>query len=302
MAASSGVALFDRRCRLTIANPVNTANNFRNTQTTEVIEIQGGVGDDRAVNGMRVQFEITKKLKKEPNTSKITVTNLSPTRRASIQKKGVKVLFEAGYKHEVSRIFTGDVRTVDHVRNGADWETVLQLGDGERAWQFARVNQSFSKGTRVADVLRTIASAMGLELGNIETEAGRITARFESGFAAYGSASQALDQVVRTIGKEWSIQDGALQILDPYQHLNNVIPDITPQTGLIGSPEMGSPQKKGGPALVKFKVLLMPIKPGDRVKLKSERYDGHVRVVACQYQGDTHGGTWETEISGEVLK
>lgn len=299
--ATSGNALFDRRARLTIATPTDEQGNFSKTKV-QVIEIDGG-RTDSGVDGMRIQFEIKKTHKKEPNTSQITVTNLSPSRRSSLQLKGVRALLEAGYKDTgMSRYAVADLRSVDHVRNNADWDTVMQLGDGERAWKYARVNVSHSPGTRSSDVLKSLADAMGLELGNLSTQLMGINSTLDQGFCACGSASRAMDQFVKSLHKEWSVQDGQLQILDPYEHLDLPVPDITPDTGLIGSPEMGSPPKKGKPALVKFKCLLTPTKPGSRVKLKSKRYDGYVTVQAVTFTGDTHGGDWYTEISGVVSK
>lgn len=289
-------ALFGRICKVTIATPVSDPANFKDT-TSEVIEIKGGDG------GMRVQFKITKTLKKEPNTSEIRVTNLSPSRRASLQKKGVKVLLEAGYKDTgLSRFFSGDVRTVDHVRDGADWTTVMQLGDGERAWQFARVNESFAPGTRVSDVIRRIVASMAIDKGNMDDALMNINGTFDHGFCASGSASRAFDMVMRSAGREWSVQDNAFQILEPGGTVSQSIPEISPSSGLVNSPEMGSPQKKGKPTLVKFDALLTPVKPGAKVRLKSERYDGDVRVVSVEFAGDTHGGEWYSKIAGEVLK
>lgn len=300
--ATSGNLLFDRRCRLTIATPVADKSDFHQV-TSDVIEIDGGVSEQRDDAGMRVQFKINKSTKKEPNTSEITVTNLSGSRRASLQQKDVKLLLEAGYKEMgVNRYFSGDVRTVDHVRQKADWETLLKLGDGERAWKYARVYASFSVGTRAEDVLKTLARGMGLKLGNVDKQASSLTSVLDQGYAVAGNAARGLDQFVKSLRKTWSVQDDELQILDPYETLDLPIPDITPDTGLIGSPEMGSPPTKGKPQLVKFQSLLIPVKPGSKVKLKSSRYDGYVRVQACSFEGDTHGGPWYTTISGVLLR
>lgn len=297
--ATSGNALFDRRCRLTIATPTDEAGNFSKTKV-QVIEIDGGRADGGAI-GMRVKFQIKKTRKKEPNTSEITVTNLSQTRRSSLQQKGVLVTLEAGYKDTgLHRYFSGDVRTVDHVRSDADWDTVMKLGDGERAWQYARVNVSHAPGTRSSDVLKSLASAMGLDPGNVDAQLSGINSTLDQGFCACGSASKALDLFVKSLRKEWSVQDGALQILDPYAALDLPIPEISPDSGLIGSPEMGSPPKKKKPQLLKFKSLLIPTKPGAKVKLKSKRYDGYVTVQAVTFTGDTSGGDWYTEIAGIV--
>jgi hypothetical protein len=290
--AGSDQALFGRIYRLTIATPVADAANFKDT-TSEVIEI----------TDLRIEFSIRKTLKKEPNTGEIRITNLSPSVRASLQKKGVRVRLEVGYRDAgLSQIFSGDARTIDHVRQGADWVTVIHLGDGERAWQFARVNESFGPGTPKSDVVRRVAESLGVDTGNVAKQIADITGTFDQGFAVSGSASRAFDQVIRAVELEWSFQDGALQLLRPGQALESTVPDITPSSGLIGSPEMGSPPKKGKPALIKFDALLTPVKPGGKVKLKSDRYDGFVRVVGVEFVGDTAGGPWYSKIAGEALR
>lgn len=298
--ATSGNALFDRRCKLTIATPVSTENDFSHT-TTQVVEVNGGKTDNINEPGMRIQFKIEKSLDKGPNSSEIIVTNLSESRRQSLQTKGQRVLLEAGYRGTgIQRLFSGDIRTVDHIREKADWETKLKLGDGERAWLYARVSESFAPGTRAADVLKKIANATGLDLGNVSSKAALIDKVFDQGWSAGGSALRALDQLITALGKTWSIQDGALQILDPYEALDLPIPEITPDTGLIGSPEMGSPPSKGKPALLHFKSLLVAVKPGGKVRLKSSRYSGYIRIHKVTFEGDTHGGPWYSTMDGTI--
>lgn len=295
--------LFDRRCRITIANPVDTPDDFQNT-TTDVIEIDGGTTDDKAVAGMRCSFKITKTIKKEPNTSEIVITNLSPDRRKSLQQKGVKVMLEAGYFDTgVSRIFIGDVRSIDHIRNNADFDSTMKLGDGERAWNFARVNESFSPGTRISDVMKKLGRSLGLDVGNLDSKADELSGKFEQGYAAAGSAAREFDRLILSNRLTWSTQDGQIQILRPDEVLSGTVPEITPESGLVGSPEMGAPQKKGKPTLLTFKSLIrQSIRPGGKVKLRSERYDGEVKAVTCVYEGDTHGGPWYVTVAAEVLK
>lgn len=299
--AGSGQLLFDRRCRLTIANPI--PGSFKDAQTFDVVEIDGGRAEAGRV-GMRVKFKIDKTDKKEPNTSEVIVTNLSKARRASLQKNGVKVLLEAGYAGTgFARYFVGDVRTTDHIKNGADMDTTMKLGDGERAWKFARVSESFSPKTLIKDAAKKIGTALGLGLGNLEAKLADLTDTFEAGWVAHGSAATALDQIiVDMLGKTWSIQDGVIQVLDPYEVANLPIPELTPETGLIGSPEMGSPPSKGKPALLTVKGLLFPIKPGGKLKLRSERYDGFVRAHKVSFEGDTGGGDWYTTVEGTIIK
>lgn len=295
-----GAALYGRRCRVTISLPVATPGDFTHTTTDELV-IDGGDAPGNPP-GMRVQFKIDKTDQKAPNTSQVVISNLSPTTRSALQKKGVKLQLEAGYQATgMSRIFIGDVRTVDHVRNGADWETRLKLGDGERAYRFARANESFGSGTPTSAILMRLANLSGLTLGNVQTVAASLKKTIDHGYKAYGRWSDVFGTFVNSLGLTWSIQDGALQVLAPGDSVATQVPLISASTGLLDSPEMGTPEKKGAPALLKFKALLFPANPGTQVQIKSLRYDGVVVLRKVSLVGDTHGDDWFTQGEGVLL-
>lgn len=293
--------LYDRRCRVTFSTPSDTAGNFKDVLRDELV-VEAGEGGNHPA-GLRVSFKISKTDGKEPNTAEITVTNLNDDSRGQLQKKGLKVVLEAGYNATgVARLHRGDARTVDHVRDKASWNTIVKCGDGERAYKHARVAESFAAGTGAGDVLTFLANASGLQVGNVPTVVANLTTRYDQGYVVSGRWSDEMDRLVKAIGYGWSIQDETLQVLLPGQATNGQIPLISVESGLIGSPEFGTPEKKGKPALVKFQSLLMPTTPGAKVHLKSERYDGDVRVKKCSFEGDTHGGPWFTSYEGVILK
>jgi hypothetical protein len=289
--------LYGRRVRVVIAVPV--ASDYHST-TFDELEINGGEGGKEP--GLRVAGKIEKSDGKEPNSSEITITNISPDSRGKMQKKGVKVTVEAGYDATgVSKIFRGDARSIDHVRNNADWDTKIKCGDGERAWRFARVNESFAAGTGAGDVLNYLAEQSGLQLGSVPSVVENLTTRYDHGYVVSGTWAHEMDKLVKSIGYKWSVQDETLQVLLPGDTSKAAVPLISPDTGLVKSPEFGTPEKKGAPALIKFTSLLMPTQPGARVKLKSDRYDGFVRVKKATYDFDTHGGNWYTHYQGVLL-
>ncbi len=289
--------LFGRICRLLVNVPVDDPKDFSDT-TPNQFEINSGV--DANAQGLRVQFKITKTDQKEPNTSEITVTNLSPTSRGRLQVKGVKVSLEAGYIGTgLTRLFYGDARTIDHLRDGASWNTVLKLGDGERAYRYARVNQSFSGGVNAGDVLQYLGDASGLSLGNVSEASDRIKdITFDQGYVLHGRWSDEMHKLVSSLGYTFSIQNNAIQVLLPDESVSSDVLEISPYTGLIGSPEMGTPEKKGKPALLCFKTLLQPIFPGGRVKVVSKRYNGFVKIKKVEFEGDSESGPWYATAKG----
>ncbi|HUX71160.1 MAG TPA: hypothetical protein VMV41_11660, partial [Cellulomonadaceae bacterium] len=175
--------------------------------------------------------------------------------------------------------------------------------DGERSFRNARLSTSFAPGTTAGTVLRAIATATGLALGNVSAAVAKLDSlTLQQGYVVSGSVARALDRLLYSLGYGYSVQRGALQILADGDVLDDSIPLISPTTGLIGSPEMGSPEASGKPALCRFQSLLVATAPGKIVHLTSDRYDTDLVVKKCEFSGDTHGGDWTTTIYGEIRR
>ena len=288
--------LYGRRCRLTITLP--TGSFSETDPAANSITITGA--DDPLVPGLRIAFKISKTQQKEPNKSEIIVYNLAPANRAKLQTKGARVVLEAGYTGTgLTQLYVGDVRTVDHVREGPDWKTIMHCGDGERAYRYARASESFAGGVTVGQVVTYCANSMGLALGNVATQSSKLSKVLQNGWTVHAAASSELDRILRSVGYSYSIQDGTLYVLAPDQSLPLQIPVISAQTGLIGSPEMGSPEKEGKPQSLKYRSLLLPgSMPGGRNQVLSERYSGIFRTRAVVHSGDVRGAEWYSDFDG----
>lgn len=256
------------------------------------------------VTDLRVQFKVHKTSKKEPNKAEIVVTNLNKAHRALLQQQGGKFILLAGYQSTgVEQLFVGDIRNVSHVREGADWNTEIHSGDGERAYRWSRINAGYKAGTPVTGVVQDLANALGVDKGNLAIALSALTGiQFSSGYAAHGPVQKELDRILKSQGYTWSIQDGAISVLQNGQTLPGFVPVLGPDTGLVGSPEFGAAEANKGPQL-KFKCLLMPkLKPGSQVQLNSARFKGQVRLTEVTHSGDTWGGDWYSECESEPLK
>lgn len=296
MAATSdnGSEVFGRVARLLITRP---SGSFSDTDPQANTLVIGG-GDTADDIGLRLVGKLEKTGQKAPNKGEISVYNLAPTTRAQLQQKGLRAIIEAGHISQgVSRIYVGDVRSIDHVRDGASIRSTLKLGDGERAARYSRASESFGAGTKVGDVVRYCANAMGLALGNVAAQADQLGTTLYHGWTAHGSAQGELDRVLRAVGFSYSIQDGAIQILAPGQSLAQSIPLLSPETGLLGSPEMGSSEKTGKPQTLKVRSLLLPsARPGGRVHVQSERYNAIFRIRKVNHSFDTMSGDWYSDL------
>jgi hypothetical protein len=254
------------------------------------------------VDGLRVVFRVDKSTAKEPNTLDLQVTNLSEQSRAAMQRKGLRVQVLAGYAAQAAVIFTGDLRTADHVHAGTEWTTKITAGDGERAYQHDHVSESFAPNTPAADVVRRLVRRLGVDPGEALQVAATLQGAFEHGFVAHGKVSAVLDRVLGSRGMGWSVQDGRLQLLRPGETAPGSAVVLSPDAGLVGSPEAGTPAVKGGPAVLKARSLLQPtLRPGGLVDLRSAAHRGQFRVEKVTHTGDTAGGDWYSDVELRAL-
>lgn len=281
--------LFKRAVALTLARP--QAGKFFENEPNAI-----------TIRDQRVQFSIVKSLDSEPNTCEVIVTNLAERTRAELQRKPLYVRLDAGYDGQLARLFTGDVIWGQSKINGVDWETKLQLGDGSRAHGHARLNRSFKAGTSVKTVLGDLAKAHGLKMPTNISEAKELSTQFASGVSVSGPTHAELTKVLAPRGYSWSVQDGRLQVLGP----NGTRPDeaivINQDAGMISSPEFGPPGDDGKPPTMTVSVLLYPgITPGGKIKVESRAVNGLFRVERVTHVGDTHGGSWQSNIEAIPL-
>lgn len=229
-----------------------------------------------------------------PNTCSISIWNLAEATRAAFETKPTYVRLEAGYDDQPRRLFEGDITFACSKRDGADWVTEMQLADGGRAMREARVNRSYQGGVSARTALAEIAKAMGVRPPR-SSELTELAAQYVSGLTLYGNASRELTRVLAPHGLSWSIQDGRLQILRDTDARPDTAVLVNQDSGLIGSPEFGSPETTGGRPVLSVKTLLHAgIVPGGLVKVESLTANGVFRVDKVQHSGDFFGENWFT--------
>jgi len=271
----------------------------------ELALIVGG----RQVAGLRVAFRATKTLDSKPNAIEIRVWNLAPETRAAAQEKGAGVMLSAGYRGDVRLVFVGDVDLVTHAREGADWVATLQAGDGLNAVRQGRIMEAFAAGAKTRDVVRSLAKQMKVSAGNaLESwRAGGIDGAIDSfanGLILSGPVHAEMDRVAKATGFEWSIQDGALQILEPGKANAKEAVILSPSTGLIGSPTPAIVATQGGGKrrVVRARSLLNgDLAPGRAVQIDAAQVKGWYRVETVQLTGDTHGPDWYVDLEAAPL-
>lgn len=242
---------------------------------------------DPGTPGFRIGFKVEKDASSTVNKAEIRIYNLTGTSRGLAENtKNIIELF-AGYGKEPKLIFRGNPSRVISSVGGPDSVTTFEVGDGLKAFQDSRVDVSFKQGTPVRDVFQTLTNAMGLAKGEQKDIPQKA---FPGGLSLSGPVRDHMNYLSNKLDLEWSIQNGAVQILPKGKSTSQAAFLLSAETGLIGSPN----KKDKGLEVVS---LLQPeINPGRIVEIKSKFVNGQFRVEKVSHEGDTADTAWFTRI------
>ncbi|MEI6806061.1 MAG: hypothetical protein WCK49_06095, partial [Myxococcaceae bacterium] len=223
------------------------------------------VGDTK-ISGLDISFFVEKTLTAEPNTAEIKIWNLNSVNRKTLQdQKHIPVLLKAGYQNSVGLLFKGDLTEVFSQCEGPDWVTTVRSGDGLVALRSAQIQQSFKAGTPILEVLKSIAKTLGISTGDAMSKLERLNLENLDGpLAASGNSMQQLHKALKPLGLEASIQDNSLQILVSKQALEQTAVLLSPDTGLLGSPQLSNQGVLRAQALLNHELF-----PGRKIKLET---------------------------------
>ena len=285
-----------------------------------VVGTAGGTGTE--VSALRCTFEIAKSATNLPNTSRVTVYNLSPVNREAFERPDLKLILYAGYAQDggPKLMHSGNVFYSYTRREGANFATELQLGDGHVPYRDTMISLSIPANGTATTAISQIASAMGLGL-RMDPEA--LDRTWKHGFSYYGPARVALGKVTAATGLEWSIQNGVVQIIQRGGTTSTQALLISADTGMILSPERMREGAREAATVVdqssaqhllqntrligqrlqyngwRVSSLLLPtVNPGDAVQLMAQdkKAQGTFRVQKLFHRGDSTGGEWKTEL------
>jgi len=251
---------------------------------------------------LRMTFKVEKSLNRDPNKADLKIWNLSEKSRKAMQtEEKLPVIIEAGYVGNLQQIFSGNMEFSSSSRQGPDWITELQSGDGSQAYRSARISESFGPGTQLSALLKKAAEGLGVGLGNAVEKfdgggfRGGLT-ELTKGASIVGRVSDVLDKFVTTAGFEWSIQDGQLQVLKPDETTSDQAVRLTQESGLIGSPELGEKGRLKARSLLQGNLV-----PGRSVEVIAEQVDGFFRIQKTTHTGDTWGTPWYSDIEARPV-
>lgn len=282
-----------------------------------------GVLAKRDLSDMHFKFTIKGADEESPNTAEIRIYNLSDATADIIQNNFTNVTVQAGYqKAQYGVIFDG---TIKQFRRGKERsvDTYLDIlaAENDLEYNFSTINSNVPAGTTPQEIAKKVAASMRLPIKQLPSEMGGVLPR---GKVLWGMSRAHLRQIAIWSGASWSIQDGAINMLDLTGYLPGEQVVINSQSGMVGIPE----QTDEG---IKVRVLLNPnLNIGGLVKINNKDInqttsqvnltlpagqgqlpfnvragiafpasisaDGDYRMYVIEHSGDTRGPEWFSDI------
>jgi hypothetical protein len=203
----------------------------------------------------------------------------------------------AGYEDQpLSLLFAGDARHTTSNREGATWQTVIELGAAERAIANARLSKSYQAGVRRSQVVHDLCASLGLAPPTIPAGWDR---RLAGGLSVYGPAAE---QLRRLFAPDYTLVlgNGRAELVEAG---SRVVRQIDETSGLIGTPQPIYNTTKTQISGLEFDCLLAPeLSPGGLVSVLYSGKAGRYRIKSVEHTGDTHGGDWKSHVTADLAK
>ena len=205
---------------------------------------KGGDTKGLEITDLRIQFEIEKTAKKNPNSSSIKIYNLTKATRTELEKPNTRCVLYAGYKDQdgPQLIFQGDVTFAWTQFQLPDVITEFELGDGASEIRDTTISVGYDKGIKSKQILADVAKKMDVPLVVPSNLVDRV---WEHGLSYFGSARTLLDKVTKGSDSEWSIQNGTLQVIKTGMVTTRQGIVLSANSGLVGFPERERAAKDG---------------------------------------------------------
>lgn len=248
-----GDALFGRRYRITVSDN------------------QGNALD---ISQLHCLFDITKSIQMEPNLSVITVYNLNVKTENAIISSATRVTVEAGYEGtQFGLIFDGDIiQCINSRDDGTTCKLEIIALDSDRAINFDIASFSIVKGQTQRDIVEHMSNAVSnpVDLGSISQKlSGQKLSR---GKVVFGKASDYYRQIAKSNDLQFYMDDGSINLISMDDLPEGEIFDLSPQSGLIGTPEQ-STYGISGKCLLNPQIKLNSLIHVDNKLVRAKRID-----------------------------
>lgn len=251
------------------------------------------------LSALDIRFKVKKTLKPKPNTAVVRVWGLDAVSRGYLSfPRKLSMSLEVGYSGENELIFLGECRNAFSEREGPEGVTTFETGDSEKIMSAAGLKLTWGQSSvsiqNAFDAIKTtipqiVSSSQTKQWADANKVLGKL--RYQVLHPKPGAidrhSTRFLDDICRSAGLEWSVQNGALYLIPKGEAMagKEILLSSDPNTGLIGSPFVDN---KG---FLDVKSLIVPgLRPGARIRVESQNVTGDYRIESVEYEGGSAPG------------
>lgn len=286
---------------------------------TVAIKTIHGYDQDSTPFGLRMSFQVERKLTPVFDSARIRIWNLNAESRGMLAQRVLiraprdplrYVLLEAGYKDRLGVIFSGAINKAENIREGPDWVTELECLAFYGQARINTLGKSWGAPIPVESIIRELFDAAGWKDVNILPKAlEKIAGKKTNTKVVIGSAYLAVRRLLDNYGLTFSVDVNGPTVYKPLHPDETSTPDVPflqldENLGLVGTPKITA-------VGATFKAFLDPrIRPGLIVKIDSPTlrksltdpslgWEFSLVEVVCN--GDTHTDDWFSEVNNAVF-
>jgi len=204
-----------------------------------------------------------------PNESEIKIWNLSQDTINRI-KRNMTLMVNAGYRGDVGLILHGYISKVTTTREGPDRVTSIYVLDSEDLSKREIREKSYAAGTLASYILKDMTKEIGLPVGQFDLN---MDVKYAEGYTAKGSAIEICAKVASDCGTSAYINKGKLYVRSLRRGKDDAF-RLSPETGLIGSPEYF--EEEGAKGYKLRSQLQYRITTASLIEMHAESFQGRV--------------------------
>lgn len=295
-----------------------TMATILNTQTQEILLRQQSLnfrirldigGANIRIEDLDIDFDVIKTNTSEPNKSKITVWNINnQTFEAIRNKTNALELYTAFGADEYNLLFTGfPVESVkafaqagtintaqgflaspirQDLKGGFDIPTIIETKDAIIDYRDTTINKTYKGQVTSTEIINDCIAALGVPISRLSPQ---LPVKTFNDFVAIGKVKTILNNVTKSVGAKWSINNGTIQIITQNDQFANF--------GVLLNADNSERPEQQNDDLIRIKTRLLPfLQPNDWVRCNYPQLEGTYRTQQVRHIGNNYGTAGATEV------
>ena len=237
----------------------------------------------------RISFKVKRTSDGKPNKCSIQLYNPNPDTVTLVQDRRAIVRLFGGYDF-AWQLFQGNPIKdgVSIERSGPDRILSIEAQDGKHGLS-KRINLNFSTNTKLSDVLQAVSEQSGLGLGFV---ADLEDVDLPYGIHMDGSPKEVLERLATMSDAEFSVQDGAIQVVKTANDTGEPAVLLSVKNG-----NLLKVARKDKGRITATALLNGTIRPGRRFVVQSEYINGIFKAIDVEHTGDLFEDAFTTSIT-----